>query len=186
MMNRALLVRLHVLLAAFMLPAFLMFLVTGALYTWGIRGEYETQKIQLVLDAALPSDQSGLAAIVTRELQARDLAVPSGNQSLKEVAGAYQLEWTGANRDVLLAPTADPLQATLTVKNTTWHRHLVQLHKAKGGVLFKVYATVMALSLLLLMVSGVLMALQLPKLRMLTMSTIGAGVLTFVLMVLLS
>ena len=86
MMNRALLVRLHVLLAAFMLPAFLMFLVTGALYTWGIRGEYETQKIQLVLDAALPSDQSGLAAIVTRELQVRDLAVPSGNQSLKEVA----------------------------------------------------------------------------------------------------
>ena len=185
-MSRAVLVRLHVLLAAFMLPAFLMFLVTGALYTWGIKGEYEVQKIELNLDAVLPSDQAGLAAIVARELQARDLALPSGNQSLKEVAGAYQLEWTGANRDVLLAPAADPLKATLTVKDTTWYRQLVQLHKAKGGVAFKVYAALMAVSLLMLMLSGVLMALQLPKLRMLTLGTIGAGVLTFVLMLLFS
>lgn len=185
-MSRAILVKLHVLLAAFMLPAMLMFLVTGALYTWGIKGGYQTQKIELTLDQALPSDKSALAAIITRELQARDLSVPSGQPNLKEVSGAYQLEWTGANRDVLLASATDPLKATLTVKDTTWYRHVVQLHKAKGGVVFKVYAALMALSLLLLLLSGVLMALQMPKLRMLTLGTIGAGVLAFVLMIVLS
>ncbi len=185
-MNRTVLIKLHVVLAAFMLPAFFMFLVTGALYTWEVKGEYQVQKIELDLVTALPSDQQALANMIEQQLQIRQIDVPSGKQSLKEVGGAYQLEWTGANRDVLLAPTADPLKATLTVKNTTWYRHLVQLHKAKGGVVFKVYAALMALSLLLLLLSGVLMALQMPKLRTLTLGTIGAGVLAFALMVLLS
>jgi hypothetical protein len=44
------------------------------------------------------------------------------------------------------------------IKNTSWHRQFVQLHKAKGGALFKVYATAFATALLLLLISGFTMA----------------------------
>jgi hypothetical protein len=42
--------------------------------------------------------------------------------------------------DVIIEPTSQPLIAKLKVKNTSWHRQFVQLHKAKGGIPFKVYA----------------------------------------------
>ena len=64
------------------------------------------------------------------------------------------LEWTGSSKDVILEPTDKKLIAKLTVKHTTWYRHLVQLHKAKGGNPFKVYAAILAISLALLLASG--------------------------------
>ncbi len=39
-MNRMTLTKIHLLLAAFMFPVALMFLVTGGLYTWRFKGSY--------------------------------------------------------------------------------------------------------------------------------------------------
>ena len=57
-------------------------------------------------------------------------------------------------------PTSDELFAKLTISETTWYRNLVQLHKAKGGQLFKVYAAGLAISLFIILLSGFLMAWQ--------------------------
>lgn len=185
-MNRGLLIKLHVVLAAVMLPAIVLFLVTGSLYTWGIKGEYHTQTVELALARPLQKDQVVLTQVATQALAAHQVELPSGKPSLKKMGEAYQLEWTGADRDVLLEPTADPLKATLTIKDTSWYRHIVQLHKAKGGVVFKVYAAAAALSLLLLLISGVTLALQMPKLRAITLGSLGGGVLLCALAIVLS
>ena len=136
-MNRATLTKIHLLLAAFMFPVALMFLVTGGFYTWGIKGSYDSQTYDVVLANALTEDAAQLTAVAEAELQRLGVPVPSGGAKIKKIGTAYQLEWTGSDRDVILEPGSEELVAQLTVKDTNWYRHFVQLHKAKGGQLFK-------------------------------------------------
>ena len=98
----------------------------------------------------------------------------------------FLLEWTGSSKDVILEPTDNELIAKLTVKNTSWYRNLVQLHKAKGGIAFKVYAAVFAVSILALLVSGFIMAWQTPKIKRLTLITSLVGLCSFMILVYLS
>ena len=86
------------------------------------------------------------------------------------------------SRDVVLEPTADRLTAKLTVKDTTWYRHLVQLHKAKGGQLFKFYAATLAISLFVILLSGFVMAWQVPKYRRMAIVCSATGIGVFLLM----
>jgi len=179
-MNRALLMKIHMLLAAFMLPVAIMYPVTGALYTWGVKGDYETNKFQIVLKQPLTKDKELLQALVIQELTKKDIALPSGKAKIKTAGNSYLFEWTGSNRDVILEPGADQLIAQLKVKETSSYRQLVQLHKAKGGTGFKVYAAVFATALLTLLITGFIMAIQMPKFRKPVLISASAGVLAFI------
>jgi len=185
-MNRSTLTKIHLLLAAFIFPVALMFLVTGGLYTWGFKGSYEEQLYDINLDSPLVAEQSDLQAIVERELKLRSIDFPSGGAKIKKIGPSFQLEWTGSRRDVMLAPTQRPLVAKLVVKETTWYRNLVQLHKAKGGQLFKVYAAVLAISLFVILASGSLMAWQVPKYRRMASIAAAAGVGSFLVAIMFS
>jgi len=181
--NRQTLTKIHMLLAAFIFPVACMFLVTGGLYTWGIKGAYVSQSYEVQLDKPLVDDLAMLVELTEVELQRLSIASPSGGAKVKKIGPSFQLEWTGAGRDVVLEPTADPLMATLTVKETTWYRNLVQLHKAKGGQLFKVYAAILAISLFTILLSGFLMAWGVPKYRKMSLTAAMAGIVLFMLMV---
>lgn len=178
--SRLTLTKVHAILAAFILPVAVMFFITGVLYTWGNTGEYVTTKHELALAEPLSKDKDALVGLAREQLAKLDVAEPSGKASVRSVGTSFQLEWSGADLDVVLAPTADPLMAQLQVKDTTWHRHLVQLHKAKGGETFKVYASVMAAALMLLLVTGYIIALQVPLLRRLTLATTAVGAVAFI------
>lgn len=181
-MQRSTLVKFHLLLAAFLLPAVIMFPVTGGLYTWGEKGSYVSESFTLTLPEPLQPEHDVLQALVSIELANRDLPQPSGKSKIKRAGTSYVFEWTGADHDVTLEPTADPLQAKLTVKDTTWYRLFVQLHKAKGGELFKVYAAVFSVGLLVILGSGLLMALQSPKLRGQAIAAFALGLMVFLLL----
>ena len=185
-MNRAFLTKLHLIAAAFMFPAVLMFLVTGALYTWGNKGEWHESTVEVALDAPLSSlDEAGMKAVVVQELESRDIALPSGAASVNGEGDDVSFSWTGARSDVSLAPTGDAGAAQLTINEASMHRWLVQLHKAKGSTFFKVYATLLAAVLFLLVVSGVIMGLQVKALRSMTIGASLAGLVAFVAFVLL-
>lgn len=169
-----------------MLPAAIMFLLTGALYTWGYKGSYVKEVYQVPLNQPISPDVGELTNIVEAELDKLAVTAPEGKPRLKVYGSHFLLEWTGSSKDVVLEPTADDLVAKLTVKDTTWYRSLVQLHKAKGGTVFKVYAALFALALALLLISGFIMALQLPKLKRSTIITSLIGFLSFLLVVWLS
>ncbi|WP_260582141.1 PepSY domain-containing protein [Sphingopyxis sp. PET50] len=160
-----LLIRWHMLVAAFLFPAILLYLVTGALYTWGAKGDYATTDYAVTLSAPLTDDKAALQAIVVRELAERGIAPPTGGASVKPVGDSFQLDWTGSRRDVTLEPGESATTAKLIVKDTGWHRFFVQLHKAKGGTPFKVYAVVLALGLFFLVTSGLIVALKMPQMR---------------------
>lgn len=160
-----LLIRWHMLTAAFLFPAILLFLITGALYTWGAKGDYVTTDHVVTLSAPLSDDVPAMQAIVVKELAARDIVPPTGGASVKPVGGSFQLDWTGSRRDVTLEPGESATSAKLIVKETSWHRFFVQLHKAKGGTPFKIYAVVLALGLFFLVASGLIVALKVPNMR---------------------
>lgn len=182
--DRTSLMKIHMALAAFILPVAFMFLLTGGLYTWGIKGDYHDSSIDLALEQPLVADKAVLHDLVSKELDQRGIGFPSGNAGVKLGGTSFRFEWTGANRDVVLEPTADPLLAKMQVKETSWYRQFVQLHKAKGGTAFKVYAAVLAVSLFALLFSGFILAWQLVKYRKLTAISTGAGIAVFIGMVL--
>ena len=159
-----------------------MFIITGAFYTWEIKGSYDSEVHMLPLDVPLIDEQDALVEIIDRELQRLSIPTPSGGATVKRSGTSFQLEWTGSKRDVVLEPTADGLQAKLTVKETSWYRNFVQLHKAKGGQFFKVYAALLAVSLFTILISGFIMAWQVPNLRKMTLMFSGAGIVIFLLM----
>lgn len=63
-MNRQTIMMLHSLLAAFTLPAALMFLITGALYTWGSKGSYNTEAHEIALTEPLPKNADALISMI--------------------------------------------------------------------------------------------------------------------------
>lgn len=85
-----------------------------------------------------------------------------------------------------MAPTGNPFVAQLKIKRTGWHRLFVQLHKAKGGDAFKVYAVILASGLLFLFMTGMIMAWQMTKYRPLLLSSASIGILFFMTMLMLS
>ena len=180
MITRIQLMKVHALLAAFTLPVAVMFMVTGALYTWGIKGSYTSEVYEVPLTEILVPELVTLTTVAVRELDQRDISLPEGKAKVKKIGSAFMLEWTGSTKDISLEPTGRDLVAKLTVKETSWYRNLVQLHKAKGGVVFKVYAAFFAFVLGMLLISGFMMAWQTPKLKRITLGAFAAGIISFI------
>lgn len=189
-MNRLQLMKVHALLAAFIFPVALMFMITGSLYTWGIKGNYFVESYEIQVNNPLHPDLNSLIALAETELAKRGLSRPSGKAKIKTIGSAFMFEWAGAEKDITLAPSRELVEskpmATLTVKDATWYRNLVQLHKAKGGIVFKVYAVVFAISMTLLLLSGFIMAWQTPKLKKITLITFFTGIGSFLVIAWLS
>lgn len=185
-MNRTFLTKLHLVLAAFMFPAIVMFLVTGALYTWGEKGDWSESSYEVALSEPFAGQSQGdLTSIAVQVLLENDIAIPSGKENLSGEGAEQSLGWTGARSEVSVKGTDDPLVAEVAVKEASFHRWLVQLHKAKGSTAFKAYATMLAAVLFLLVASGLILGLQVKALRRLTLVSSVAGFGAFVIFVLL-
>ena len=156
----------HVILAGFFLPVALVFAITGGLYTFGIKGDYKT--VNLDLNLSLPLEPKLSEMITTAEgiLKEQGLqSFPTGSPGLKKIGTSWQFEWTGISYDFTLEPTAQNEVYKAAIKKTSPHRFFVQLHKAKGGLPFKILAGAFAIGLILLFISGVFIALAVPKLK---------------------
>jgi hypothetical protein len=185
-MNRSFLVHTHLIFAALLLPVLLMFAITGAFYTWGIKGSFETTEYDIVLSQPLQKDPEYLQQWLEDVLEIKGIAVPSGKGKIKGNNKNYHYEWTGSARVVSVAPSSNALIAQLTIDESSYYRYLVQLHKGKGGIVFKVYAAILAIGLVLIGISGVIMALRMPKYRVLTQRYLALGALLFIILLLLS
>lgn len=174
------------LLASFMLPVAIMYPLTGALYTWGVKGDYEINTYQIKLEQPLTKDKQKMVELVKQFLIQKEISIPTGKAKIKSAGNSFQLEWTGANRDIVFEPGTNALVAQLKIKQTTPYRQLVQLHKAKGGTAFKVYAAIFATAFLAMLLTGFLMAIQMPKFRMPIILAMSSGFIVFIIMIISS
>ena len=185
-MKRTSLMKIHAIIATFFLCVGVMYLVTGAFYTWGVKGGYTSASHNLELSTQLKPDLAVLKTMVINELDARGIEHPTGKSKIKKGGTSFYLEWTGSNRDIQLSPTANPMIATLKIKDTSFYRSFVQLHKAKGATPFKVFAAAWAIGLAILLLSGSIMALQTPMLRKASIISAVCGAVAFIIVHLIS
>ncbi len=183
-----LLIKGHILFAGFFLPAAVTFAITGGLYTFGIRGDYETKSLAVNLstlnsDPGVDELTTAARSILQDNFQA---PTPSGSPGVRKAGTSWQFEWTGARADFTLEPTAEQGVYKATFKQTGWHRFFVQLHKAKGGWPFRVLAGGLAVAFLFLFASGVGMAVVRPMHAPLLRYSLLAGSTTFLLCLFLS
>lgn len=176
----------HTILAAFFLPMGLMYAVTGGLYGLGVKGDYQTTSQELNLEQPLDGELSTMVALTEAQLARQGIETPSGGASIKKGGTSYYMEWTGSRRDIELHPTADPLVAQFKVKETNPHRFFVQLHKAKGGTLFKWFAALWMVGLIALFVTGGVMAFVAKPYRKAATIAAAAGVGAFVVLAAIS
>lgn len=184
--TRILLTKVHLLLAAFTFPAILMFLLTGALYTWGVTGKSDESEHVIALSAPLERDERAVQAVVADELNRLGFAEPSGRTRIRGKGADWTFDWSGAQAEVSLEPGPTATSATMTVKQSSLYRVFVQLHKAKGATLFRVYATFLAITLFLLVATGLALCFAIPAFRRMTIWASGVGLAAFVGVVLVS
>ena len=184
--NRSVLMKVHTLLAVFLLPVAIMFFVTGALYIWEIKGEQEKYNHNINLETSFSGELTEFVLLTENKLNALNFPIPTGEPKIKEKGEKITFEWSGSAIEVKVETTPEMLIAKMEVKKSSWYRHLVQLHKAKGGLLFKLYATLLSIALLVLLLTGFIMAWQIPKLRKLTAVTTLSGLLVFLILVIYS
>jgi hypothetical protein len=185
MFRKALLLS-HVLVGGFFLPVAFLFAITGALYTYGIKGDYLTKTVLLTPAYPVGETLEPLITLATETLNIQKLKAPTGNPALKKVGTSWQFEWTGTAHDIVIEPTNTPGDVNVQIKKTSWHRHFVQLHKAKGGWPFKLLAALFAIGLMGLFVSGLLIAQSQPRLKRIWLYSAALGTTTFILAALLS
>ncbi len=169
----------HVLLAGFVTPALLLYLATGLLYTWETKGTYSTSTVELApgdLDLDRPALEP-LEQFARTALDAQGIPWPSGEARIRRAGTSWEFEWTGIERDVLLSPTAAGT-LNLAHKQTDAWRHLVQLHKAKGGAPFKWFAILWVLAAAGVLALGYLAAWRVPTYRRASLLATAAGLLT--------
>lgn len=186
MFKRQFLVKLHLIMASMTLALAAMFFITGALYTWDYKPSSYSEKHYIELSEPLKRDYKYLKTTARAELEKLGISEPLGKAKLKrdKKHHSYKLYWKGKNHSVTLRPSSKgELYAVLSVKTPSWYSRFMRLHKGKGGDLFDIFAITAAIVFMFILISGVIIGLQVPIFRRLTLFSLGGGIVLFVSMV---
>lgn len=179
-MNRSLLVTIHLYLSSFFAAAVLLVAVSGGLYLIGVKGSVQQE------------------AVGTFPGGAELLAEPDVDQVLAVLATAgiddFSFEYVkkGGNT-VFTRPTSrlhyvlavDGDAITVTRNTPDLQKRMIELHKGHGPTLFKTFQKVFAAGMIFMILSGLWLGLQSPRLRRTTLITAGSGLVVFLGLVLL-
>ncbi len=173
--QRMFVIKLHAFLACFILPMATLYFVSGVLYSSDIKGHIDKQVYKLQLESPFAPDLAKLSTLAQAALDERDLLPPGGEAVIKESKGSYEYRWGDLKRLVVIQPTDDPLQAELVYRKRSPLVQVMRVHRAEAGTLVKIFSISMAIALLVILASGVFLAVGLPKLRRTALLSLGAG-----------
>jgi len=174
---RMLMIKIHAILACFILPMATLYFIGGGLYSYDIEGDIDKQVYQLPLVRPFAPDLAQLSALAKAALVERELAPPRGEPSIKEKKGSYEYRWGDLKRLVVIKPTDDPMQVELSYRKRSPLAQVMRVHRAEAGTVARMFSIGMAVALVIILASGVFLALGLPKLRRTAMLSLGAGLL---------
>lgn len=170
--TRLLWMKLHAYLACFFLPITLVYIVTGTLYMFDIKGKVDNEFEYSV-------------ALTNRWPEAEKQALPLVNDFLLDKPHAalpedYYFEhgnhdWYGYKQEVILIKPDAGDTAKLVVKEHDLLLQLLIIHKGFAGQFFKWFSILFAASLSFSIISGVVITLQLPQLKVPALYSILAG-----------
>ena len=175
--QRMLIIKLHAFLACLIMPMAALYFVGGALYSSDIKGDIDKQVFEIPLESPFVPELARLSVLARAALDQRHLLLPGGEASIAEKKGSYEYRWGDLKRLVVIRPTSDPLQVELTYRERSPLAQVMRVHRAEAGPLVRIFSVSMAIALIVILASGVFLALGIPKLRRTAMLSLGAGVL---------
>jgi len=181
MIRRYTLVKIHMILASVIFPVTLMFFITGALYISDIKPSTSKEEFRITYNQPVPRDLGILKGLAEKAMKARDIATPLGKAKMKSKGGSNYLDWKGRNLRIKFGPsTEDAKVAVLKVYTPSWYNQFMRLHKGKGKDAFDIFVIVSAIIMMLIILSGTVTGLSLPKLRSTVYYSMGVGALAFI------
>lgn len=183
-MDRKILVKLHLIMAAVALPLLLMFAITGGLYTLEYKPSSEKKEYRVTMSAPLDGNVERMKDIVRQELSKHNLDAPMGKAKVKRSGSSYKMKWAGKNHSVnFRVSSRDNTVAVIEVKTPSWYNRLMRLHKGKGGDLFDAFAIAMSVFVVFILLTGVWIGLKTPTYKALTVKALSLGSVLFLAMV---
>lgn len=170
----------HTYVACFFLPITLLYVITGVLYLFDIKGEDQAKyTYQVSLSDGWPKDEVATKAVV--------LPLMVKYQQGKLPPDFYHeptyIGWYGYKKQVFFDPSQGINNAKLTViKHSLWQQ-LLLIHKGHAGIFFWFFAIMLGLSLVISAISGVVMALSMTKFRAPALYLTGLGFSLLIVMI---
>ena len=194
---RKFLLNVHLYVAAFVAPVFILLGLSGGLYLLDIKGEVTRTEIALPADASLDFESDNLEAEITALLASQGISHKFESLSRRGGPAAGRGPGAGAR------PGAGPArgggfvqtrpssrtsyhfrrqggQLTVTRVTPDFQKVMIELHKGHGPSLFRTYQKLVALALILAVLSGVWMGLASKVLRKQTALAATAGLIAFI------
>ena len=179
MMDRKLLITLHLYLAAFLAPAVLLVAISGGLYLAGVKGNVEETSIYRGSAVTLDPEASTLEADVARALA--EAGVQEYSFEYVKVSGHTLTTRPTSKHHYILKLHADAVE--VIAARPSLQSRLIELHKGHGPTLFKTYQKAFAIGLALILLSGLWLGITAKRLRRPTLVTAGIGTLLFALLI---
>lgn len=170
-----LIIKVHAILACFFMPIALVYFISGALYSFDIKGDVDKQVFTMTLDRPFTPDLAQLSGSVKTALDQHELSLPAGNPSITKKKESYEFRWGDLKRLVVARPTDNPLEVELVYRQRSPLTQLMRVHRAEAGSIIRIYSLSMVVSLILILGSGVFLAVGIPKLRRTALLALGAG-----------
>ena len=135
MMDRKLLITLHLYLAAFLAPAVLLVAISGGLYLAGVKGNVEETSIYRGSAVTLDPEASTLKADVARVLA--EAGVQDYSFEYVKVSGNTLTTRPTSKHHYILKLHADAVE--VIAARPSLQSRMIELHKGHGPTLFKTY-----------------------------------------------
>jgi hypothetical protein len=172
---RNLLILVHLFLAAFLAPSFLLVGTTGALKLAGVTPSIEDSELTLPADTQLDPDSPTLKQDIGAILEAQNIHLDI--ESIRSRDGSMTTRPTSGTF-ARFSQTPDGLKATLHKPGLQYT--LMELHKGHGPAIFKTYQMVAGIALFLVIIGGLVVGLLAKAYRRKTLVSLGLGTVAFV------
>ncbi|TDG13717.1 hypothetical protein E2F43_09355 [Seongchinamella unica] len=177
-MDRRLLIKIHMYLAAFFTPAVLLIAISGGLYLVGVKGQVEEQILYSKAGAVIDSESSSLQADVDALL--REAGVESPDYEYVKVSGNRLYTRPTSSDHYVIESTAAGL--AVIQASPSLQKRMIELHKGHGPTVFKTFQKVFAVGLLFIMISGLWLGIGNARLRRPVLLTATSGAAVFALL----
>lgn len=169
--------KLHAYFACFFLPISLVYILTGMLYFFDIKGGISSeQEYFFTISNDWPANEQQAEALV------KELLV---DEKFVRIPEDYYLwegkhDWYGWEREILLKPTDKQGIVEIHIMEHDFLKQLLVIHKGLAGAFFKLLSIMFGLSLTFSIISGVVITLQLPQLKLPAIYSAVSGALVLI------
>lgn len=178
-MKRKNIIYIHLTLATYFLPITFFFMITGGLYTFGIKGQttietYEFESSQI--------KDNNISNIILQKLKHRNLNL-NRSPIINYSGDAVTYMWKNRHYEIILTRNYRTNLDNLRYKEYNTLSWLMKLHKANGNTLFKTITAIWLISLLLIFLSGTFLAYKTSNLKYIATWGLILGTLTTIIII---